>query len=317
MPTLEEVREALLAAEAVCSHTDADGLAAGAMVLRARGEDAADAVVLEPGGTPWGPRTALPEGLVAILDQGVRPIDGPVVVVDHHAPETTLEAPGQLVLSGYPEGEGACTATLVKRVLPEQPAWLAALGAFGDLGADGLKLPECAGAARTAVRKLTPLVNAPRRLRGGPVRTALALLVEHAEAKDALADPRVRELEEAKAEARAAFERAVRTAPAVGPGCAVIAFDEPAQVHPLVATTWARRLGPRPVLAANSGWLPGRVNFAVRGGEQPDLRAWLREALPEGAGHEFAHGHDKATGGSLPPDLFALLVERLQGVSAP
>ncbi|MCW3011954.1 MAG: hypothetical protein JWO90_2358, partial [Solirubrobacterales bacterium] len=124
------------------------------------------------------------------------------------------------------------------------------------------------------------------------------------------------ELEEAKATARAAFERAVRTAPAVGPGVAVIAFAEPAQVHPLVATTWARRLGPRPVLAANAGWLPGRVNFAVRGGEG-DLRAWLREALPEGAGHEFAHGHDRATGGSLPPDLFDLLVRRLQGVSAP
>ncbi len=311
---LQAIREALLEAQVVCPHTDADGLSAGAMALRARGEGADAAILLDPGETPWGLRDALPAGLVAILDQGVRAIDGPVVVVDHHAPQALLEAPGQLVLSGYAEGEGACTATLVRRLLPEQPAWLAALGAFGDLGAAGLELPEAAGAARTAVRKLTPLVNAPRRLRGGPVRTALALLVEHDDPKAALADPRIAELEEAKATARAAFERAVRTAPAVGPGCAVIAFDEPAQVHPLVATTWARRLRPRPVLAANAGWLPGRVNFAVRGGEQPDLRAWLRDALPEGEGHEFAHGHDKATGGSLPPELFELLVERLQQV---
>lgn len=70
------------------------------------------------------------------------------------------------------------------------------------------------------------------------------------------------------------------------------------------------------MLAANSGWLPGRVNFAVRGGTG-DLRAWLRDALPEGVVHEFAHGHPRATGGSLPPHLFSLLVERLQGVSHP
>ncbi len=307
---IEAIRDALLAAEVVCSHTDADGLGAAAQVLRARGEGADAALILAPGETPWGPRTRLPGGLVAILDQGVRAIDGPVVVVDHHAPETTLEGEGQLVLSGFEEGEGACTATLVRRVLPEQPAWLAALGAFGDLGAPGLALPEAAGAARTAVRKLTPLVNAPRRIHGGPVRTALALLVEHDDPKQALADPRIAELEEAKGEARAAFERAVKTAPQVGPEVAIIRFDEPAQVHPLVATTWARRMGPRVVLAANAGWLPGRVNFAVRGGEG-DLRTWLREALPEGDGHEFAHGHPRATGGSLPPELFALLAGRL------
>ncbi len=311
-PALEAVRDALLAATVVCPHTDADGLAAGAMALRARGEGAADALLLPPGATPWGPRTHLPDGLVAILDQGVRGIDGPVVVIDHHAPETALDGPGQLVLSGYAEGERACTATLVRRLLPAQPAWLAALGAFGDLGAPGLALPEAAGAARTAVRNLAPLVNAPRRLHGGPVATALALLVEHDTPRDALADPRVAELDAARARTRAAFERAVRTAPAVGPGVAVLRFSEPAQVHPLVATTWARRLAPRPVLAANAGWLPGRVSFAVRGGSG-DLRA----ALPEGAGREFAHGHDRATGGALPPELFELLLTRLQAGGTP
>ncbi len=49
------------------------------------------------------------------------------------------------------------------------------------------------------------------------------------------------------------------------------------------------------------------VNFAVRGGAG-DLRAVLRAALPD-VGGEFAHGHDRATGGSLSPDDF----ERLLG----
>lgn len=308
---LSSVRAALLDALVVCPHTDADGLGAGALALRARGESAADALLLEVGRTPWD-RAMLPEGLVAILDQGVRPLDGPVVVIDHHVPETTLAASGQLVLSGHGEEPETCTAALVARVLPEQPSWLAALGAFGDLGSPGLDLPEAAGARRTAVRKLTPLINAPRRLNDGPVRTALALLVEHDDPREALADPRVAELEASRAAWRTAFERAVRAAPQVGASTAVIRFDEPAQVHPLVATTWSRRMGDRMVLAANAGWLPDRVNFAVRGGGTgADLRARLREALPEGAGYEFGNGHPGATGGSLPPELFDLLVKRL------
>src|SRR3712207_8625605 len=58
-----------------------------------------------------------------------------------------------------------------------------------------------------------------------------------------------------------------RSAPQMlGAGVALLRFASPAQVHPLVATTWARRLAPRMVLAANDGYLaPGVVNFAVRG----------------------------------------------------
>jgi single-stranded-DNA-specific exonuclease len=63
------------------------------------------------------------------------------------------------------------------------------------------------------------------------------------------------------------------------------------------------------VLVANEGYLPGRVNFAVRGGDG-DLRERLRRALP-GAGGEFAHGHARATGGSLAPDDFERLLSGL------
>jgi hypothetical protein len=51
------------------------------------------------------------------------------------------------------------------------------------------------------------------------------------------------------------------------------------------------------------------VNFSVRGGTG-DLRRLLRDALPEAEG-EFAHGHDRATGGSLDPEQFELLLRRL------
>jgi single-stranded-DNA-specific exonuclease len=305
---LDDVRAAVLGADHVVPHTDADGLSAGALALRARGESAAAAVLLGRGQVPFGDAPPLPPGSVAVLDWGLRPLSRPGAIVDHHEPEVDAAdaGAGVAVLSD----RGAPTSALVRRLLPEQPAWLAAVGAVGDLGDEAFALPECAGAPKTAVRKLIPLVNAPRRLPDGPVRTALALLVESTDAKEALRDPRIGELQEARTAWRSGFDAAVRTAPVVGDRAALVRFTSPYQVHPLVATTWARRLAPRVVLAANDGYLPGMVNFAVRGGEGADLRALLRDALPE-AGGEFAHGHARATGGSLDPDSFARLLARL------
>ena len=159
------------------------------------------------------------------------------------------------------------------------------------------------------VARSWPWANSPVAARGAGRRTALELLVEHDDPRDALKDPRIAELEDARRAWRGAFDTVVRTAPNVGERAAVIRFSTPFQVHPLVATTWARRLAPRPVIAANDDYLPGRVNFSVRGGEG-SLIAALRRALPGQAG-EFAHGHDRATGGSLAPDDFERLLEGL------
>jgi hypothetical protein len=152
-------------------------------------------------------------------------------------------------------------------------------------------------------------VNAPRRLPDGPVREALAVLVEAESTEAALADPRVRLLEDARAEWQSDHARVRTLPPRVGERAALIRFSSRYQLHPLVAAQWARRLAPRVVIAANDGYLPGRVNFAVRGGTG-DLRGLLRAALPDVEG-EFAHGHDRATGGSLPTEDFARLLAAL------
>ncbi len=313
MAELALVREALLAADHVVPHTDADGLAAGALALRARSEGASEAILLGRGQTPFGEEGPLPNGSAAVLDWGVRALHRPGVLVDHHAPEAERRD-DQLVLSGYGERPETTTAALVRRALPEGPAWVAAVGAVGDLGDDGFALPECAGAPRTAVRRLVPLVNAPRRLPDGPVREALALLVDADTPAAALADERTALLEEARQAWRSELERVRRTAPRLGDGAALVRFASSHQVHPLVAAMWARRLAPRVVIAANDGYLPDRVNFSVRGGEG-DLRGFLRDALP-GVGGEFAHGHDRATGGSLTPEEFDRLLVNL-GLTAP
>jgi single-stranded-DNA-specific exonuclease len=155
-----------------------------------------------------------------------------------------------------------------------------------------------------------PLVNAPRR---GPgldgVRTALALLVEHDDPKAVLADPRIEVLQAARDAWRADWERVRRTAPQVGERVAVVRFSSPFQLHGLTAQMWAKRLAPRPVIAANDGYVEGRVHFSVRGGEG-DLRALLRDALPD-LGGEFAHGHPRATGGGIAPADFERLLAAL------
>ncbi len=297
--------EVLLGVGSVVPHTDADGLAAGAISLRARRESATAAVLLGRGETPFGREPPLPPGSVAVLDWGVRELAPPGLLVDHHAPEAE-PGPDQIVVSGYGAEPELSTAPLMRRLVPEAPAWLAAVGAVGDLGDAGLRLPECEGTPKIATRKLASLVSAPRRLLDGPVREALALLVESDGPKAALADPRAQLLEDAKREWRAGLEAAMKTAPRVGSAVALVRFSSPYQVHPLVAQAWQRRLAPRVVLAANDGYLPGRVNFAMRGGES-DLRELLRGALPD-LGGEFAHGHDRATGGSIDPRDFDRLL---------
>jgi single-stranded-DNA-specific exonuclease len=309
---LATARRALLAADWIVPHTDADGLASGAALLRVRRHGVAEVVLLDRGQTPFGDDPPLPMGSAAVLDWGVRPLARPGVVVDHHAPEAEPRA-DQVVVSGYAEEPAVSTAVLVRRLVPETTAWLAAIGAFADLGDAAFALPECSPAPRTAIRTLVPLVNAARRAPAGPVADALALLVEHDEPGSALRDPRIAVLARVRAAAQAAFRAAVRTAPVVGADAALIRFASAYQVHPLVATAWSRRLAPRVVVAANDGYLPGRVNFAVRGGHG-DLRGLLRGALPEARG-EFAHGHDRATGGSLAPAEFDELVRGL-GIAA-
>ena len=106
-------------------------------------------------------------------------------------------------------------------------------------------------------------------------------------------------------------DRLARVAPKIAGNVALIRFTSGAQVHPLIATRWAPRLAPKVVIAANDGYLPGRVNFAMRSASKIDLLAFLRE-LPIGKVEgEFANGHARATGGSIPPADFERLVTAL------
>ena len=231
----------------------------------------------------------------------------PTLVIDHHHAGAGVP-PGALVLNGYDREPVAPTSVLsylVCRTLPgsQSSAWLGALGAVADLGSASAFhdiLGIRAGGARWT--RAASLLNAARRAASPDPNVALDAL-RNAESVDDITSGRLPQtslLRDYQSQVRREIERCARIPPKVAGNVALIRFSSGAQVHPIVATRWAQRLKPRIVIAANDGYLPGRTNFAVRGSDPVDLVAWLR-ALPftPAADAEYAHGHARATGGSL------------------
>lgn len=280
-------------------HHDADGLSAGALLHRRTG---GQVLHLD---TPWN-QPPLQAAAAVLADWGVRPFGGPseLLYVDHHAEPEPVS--GTVVMPRT--GSDSSTSLLAWELLgrPADSAWLAALGAVGDLGrravTDGIA-PRVASASKVA--RLASLVNAPGRLHEGPVDEAFALLREGSSVEAALASTRRTVLEAARAKVAQSRNRAMRVGPKLGPEAALIRFCEPARVHPLVATAWARRLSPRVVIAANEGWREGVVSFAVRSHIELDLRKWLQDRFsPERDAGDYARGHRRASGGHLRPRAF-------------
>jgi hypothetical protein len=285
---------------AVVPHHDADGLAAGALLARAtRGT----ALHVE---SPW--TAPLPvAGPAIVADWGVRPVSGPsaLLYVDDHAGPEYVD--GTVVTPRH--GAGASTSMVTWKLLrrPADGAWLAALGAVGDLGEDALRrrdVPRVDGSGE-AMAELASLVTAPGQLHDGPVDQAFELLKESEDERAALADPRRPVLADAAARVQEAQERAMRSEPQVAGDVALVRFTEPARIHPTIAAAWAKRLAPRVVIAANDGWRDGQVAFSVRSASPRDLRAWLltRYSPPPGTG-DYARGHASATGGVLDTQAF-------------
>ena len=313
----------------VLCHNDADGLSAGALFARAfgaagwqvrirvvgRGEGAwTDEMRAELAGTP--------AGGVIITDLGVQPnlpVPGvPTVVVDHHVPGAAPA--GATVITGYgtdPVPTSSLLAYWCAGALadPAEWLWIAAIGLIGDMAEDA-GFPEMAEARRygiTALREAASLVNAPRRTASADASPALALLM-HANGPQEItkgAGPEAAALRAAKAEVKAELDAARRAAPKIRGEVALIRFASPAQVHPLIAQQWRGRLKDSVVLAANTGYRPGWVHFAVRGGRDRDLVAFLAQHRPPGADGAYGNGHRQATGGALRPAAWNAFIRGL------
>jgi len=314
----------------ILTHNDADGLSAGTLLARAlaRAGRAPGIRVLGRGENPWSAdmaaelATRSPAGLV-VADLGlragaVRP-GTPTVVIDHHVPTgdaggatvTTDEAEGVTVITGFGVEPTPTTSLLAHWCAAGLGAaddllWLAAIGIVGDLG-DKAPFPALAEARKrygvTALREAVSLLNAPRRAGSGDAGPALALLMKADGPKAVVSGEHAETavLAAAREEVKQALDAARRIPPKISKPVALIRLHSPCQIHPLVAQSWRTRLKDSIVMAANTGYRPGWVHFAVRSATGRDLVAFLREHAPDGADENYGNGHRQATGGALRP----------------
>jgi single-stranded-DNA-specific exonuclease len=120
----------------------------------------------------------------------------------------------------------------------------------------------------------------------------------------------VEELRSARAEVKQAMEVGRKAAPIFARNVALIQVNSPCQIHPLLAQSWRTRLPKHIVIVANSGYLPGRVNFSARSVSTNVLQFLRAQQISEGEG-SYGHGHDQASGGSLPQERWQELLSKI------
>jgi single-stranded-DNA-specific exonuclease len=305
----------------VFCHFDADGLAAGAVLGRAlRGESAfsdsarARLARLQP--------HALVVTDLGVDSTGVLP-GVPTLFIDHHRPEG--EPQNAVVVSGYGWEPIPCSAWLAYDLLAPAVdiadlAWIAAIGIISDLG-DNASWPELPAVKKryTAkwLREAVALINASRRASAFDVETPLAMLMTADDPKaisqnDALGAQRLRAY---RAEVNAALQQARRQPPTFSntQSIALIRLHSACQIHPLIAQQWHGRLQQHVVIGANTGYLPGVVAFSARTARTDISIPVLLQSIDLGTfdSTSFGRGHDKASGGHLPPHVFNRLLDAL------
>ncbi|KAI5797389.1 hypothetical protein DFH27DRAFT_483731 [Peziza echinospora] len=294
-------------------------------------------------------------GEVVVCDQGTRgdrilgfldPENNgiPLLLIDHHQPTTGFPPDATIPLSSAGH-EPVVPASLLAYILcydlhtvderiPAKIEWLGMMGCVADLGmgvvnhrfAEGVRewvkggVGRCGGSGK--VGKVVGLLNSGRRAPEGEVKERYRQKLEMIKRLELSRDLGKQEMQRWRTGVRPLFTRDGRMA--------VLEIHSRWQIHPLIAVMWAQMLGKRPknggggkqtlqaVACVNTGYIPGKVNFAVRIAgererekdgeerEEVDLIRLLGEYADrmgehgrEILGEDFARGHREATGGSL------------------
>jgi len=339
-PTFDDARQAFNAfvdllsqdARAVALHdSDADGVTAGVVWQRSferAGFAQAIRVTPDRERNAWTNanrervRACAPASLF-VLDLGSQPqpiIDNvPTCFIDHHRPEGA--PPDSTLISAYTWQPIPNTSLLVWNLCATMTDtsdldWIAAIGTLSDLG-DNAAFEMLAAAKRKYkakyLKEATVLINAARRGSNYDPETAARALLQHADPRALVnsdADE-VQQLRLAREEVKAAMNEAKKAAPVFAGSVALVRMNSPCQIHPLIAQIWRSRLPRYIVIAANEGYLSNRVNFSARSAANVSVLDFLREIeLSEGEGY-YGHGHDGASGGSLPVDRWNELLGKL------
>ena len=320
----------------VLCHSDADGLAAGAILteaLRRAGLGQVNVLATGKAGNAWAEDTAalLAErrpGALIVTDLGVRaePVwDGPpALLIDHHRPSGLPPSADETVITGYGVDPTPTSGILalacaggLEGVDVDDLDWIAAVSALSDLG-DKAPFSIIAAAKKSygvgVLRDTVTLLNAPRRSPSGDASKALELLLSAQGPRDIAKGegPLVDSLRHDKEEVNAAYAEAKKAGPKFAGEAAAIRIHTPCQVHPLVAQIWRTRLPKFIVMGVNTGYRPGWVHFSARCGKDKNLLDFFRKHRPEGADkNHYGNGHDQAGGGALPTAVWNVFARDL------
>lgn len=242
----------------------------------------------------------------------------PTCFIDHHHPEGVPS--GDTLISAYNWNPIPNTSWLAWH-LCQQIAdvsdldWIAAIGTLSDLG-DRAPFELLTNAKRkyTAkyLKEATALINASRRASHYQPEIATIALLNHTDPKSLVnsTSSEVEQLRHDREEVKQELEKARKVAPIFAGKVALLRLNSPCQIHPLIAQSWRGRLPNYVVIAANEGYIPNRVNFSARSNSVNVLEFLRSYTLDKGEGN-YGHGHDQASGGSLPPDRWQQLLTQL------
>lgn len=315
----------------IISHSDADGVAAGAIMYRTLerlGFGNFDIIITGKGQNAYTPATKKqaaaykPERLF-VLDLGCKEepvVEGaPTLFIDHHRPFGV--PPEGVLISGYTwqpiPNTSLLTWWLCKEAADvEDMDWVAAIGTLSDLGEkapfDIIQQAKRKYQAKW-LKEATALVNAARRSSSGEASVALWAVLKAAHPREIVEG----EGEEAhrlalfREEAKAALEEAKKASPQFSGNVALVRISSPCYVHPLIAQIWRTRLPKYIVIAANEGYMPGYVAFSVRTAADVNVLDFLGQVEVDVAEGYLGYGHDQASSGVLPVESWQKLVQEL------
>jgi single-stranded-DNA-specific exonuclease len=315
----------------ILSHVDADGLCAATLFKRFLGRRGIATRHTWPAkgengyslGTVDEVKRLQPEALI-VLDLGVMAEEiapgVPTIFVDHHRPfGRPKEA---VVISSYGNQPAHPTSFLAYDLLSrlgriEDFEWLGLVGTAGDLGGDFAGAHLTSGArkhTKTSIKEAEVLINSAKRSSTYDISTA-ARILDGAEELTQVTDhnrAEVRLLEKYRAEVNAEVRRCRHERPHFSWKVAMVPFESRCEIQGLIAETWRRQLENYLVIAANFGYLEGKVAYVIRTELQTSVIDFMESLRPGGLDSHVAFGHDRAAGAVLDKEIWSQLVARMR-----
>jgi single-stranded-DNA-specific exonuclease len=314
----------------VLSHVDADGLCAAAMLkrfLRSRGINPKH-IYPGRGENAYNRETTnrlrqIGTESLFVVDLGVMAdqlLPGiPTLFIDHHRPFGHPD--GAVVISSYgtevPYPASLLTYDLLSKVEQlESMRWLYAVGTAGDMGANFV-FDHAAGMLddlkKSDVREAEILINSAKRSSEYDIDTPIKML-DDADDIARMVDPDTAEnrlLSEYRAQVNSEVKRCRHERPQFSWKAAIVAFKSRCDIQGLVAETWRRQLNKYLVIAANFGYIEGRVAYVIRTALDTSVIDFMESLRPADCDFHVVFGHDRAAGAVLDRDTWLYLVDRM------